>query len=264
MSGAAEAISGIIQGASSLGSGIAQGVRNRRIRKAMDVLGVPPVEQWKYEAMLMGNPELLESVLQGRTELEDIAEDPRLRLNQMQALEQVGDIVRGGGYTDIEKAQMAQMQNDILGQMRGGREALDIQMGRRGMLDSGFQQASQLANTQAATNLASQRGLDIAAQGQMRGLEAVGKQFGMGSGMRGQEWGQQAQTAGAQDSISRFNTQQMQRANELNQQAQMQTDLANQAAINKQRADAAAAEKAAYEASMARASTGSGGTNSGT
>lgn len=140
------------------------------------------------------------------TSFDKIALDPRLAGSQYSALDALNAIVKGGGMNAQEKADLARVQSEVAQADRGRREAILQNLGARGMSGSGMELLSQLQSNQAATDRASQSGLDIAGQAQQRALQAIMNQGNLAGNMQGQAFSQQAQRAAAQDAINKFNT----------------------------------------------------------
>lgn len=239
----ADVFSSLLRGGTSLAGGIISGVQQRRLREELQNLDIPPAERFMYEAMLMQEPEKFVAMLQGRTGMEQITEDPRLRQAQIGALQGLQDIAAGGGYTTAERGDIERTTIDMLTRQRGAEEAAMQRAQAQGLGGSGLRLASDIGRRQAGIGAASQQGFDIAKGGQQRALQAMQAAGGMGGQIRGQEFGQQAQIKAAQDAINRANVAAQNVGQQFNIQQQQQTAAANQAAINAQRAAAAQAQK---------------------
>ncbi len=242
----AAAIIAAIGGAgTSMGRGISKASRARKAQEIIQNLDIPPAEKFMYEAYLRDDPEKFFAEAQRDTELAQISEDPRLKQAQMGALQQLQDIGAGGGYTAAERGDIESISRDMLTRQRGAEEAGLQRAQGRGLGGSGLNLASDIARRQAGVGAASRAGFDIAKGGALRTLQAGQMAGGLGGQIRGQEWGQQAQTAGAQDAINRANALARNQAGMFNIQQQQSTAAANQAAINAQR-------KADADAQLAR------------
>lgn len=135
----------------------------------------------------------------------DIVVDPRLAGHQMASLEALSAIASGGGLTAADRAQLAQIQSEVAQADRGRREAILQQQAARGMAGSGNELLAQLQSSQAATNRASQAGLDVAGMAQQRAMDAIMQRGQLAGSIRGQEFGEGAQKAAASDAIAKFN-----------------------------------------------------------
>lgn len=121
---------------------------------------------------------------------------------QMQALQQMQGIAGNGGYTALERDQIAQAQRQAAGYEKSQRDAQLQQMAMRGMAGGGGEMAARLQAQQGGANRASADATNIATQAQMRALQAM---------QAGGQMGQQIQTAGtnrasALDEFNQANT----------------------------------------------------------
>lgn len=182
--------------------------------RELEGIPLPELEKIAYE-----NPRWLDdlvAVKQAESKMNQIAVDPRLKNQQLAAMSALDEIVQGGGLTAMDRANLNRVQTDAATQDRGRREAILQSMNQRGMGGSGLELLNQLQSSQAATDRASQQGLDIAGMAQQRALNALMNQGQMAGQMRGQEFGEQAQIAAANDAINRFNAQNQMQAREFN------------------------------------------------
>ena len=188
---------------------------NRRYDEALQYyegIGVPPEEAQRIA---------LEAAQVGPSALEDVSVDPRLRGQQMQALEQLSQFGEAG-LTDSEKAQQQMMMRDVAGQAQAREKSILQDMAQRGMSGSGAELAARLGSSQAAAERGSMEQAQLAGQAQQRALQAITQGAGMAGQIRGQEYGEQSEAARAADEIARFNA-----ANRA--QAQQQQEIHNKA-----------------------------------
>jgi len=163
------------------------------------------LEEMKQQGVL--TPELEQNILQGESQMQSIALDPALRQAQMGALSQLGDIADSGGRTLSDKAQLNSIMQEIATDTRGRNEAVQQEMARRGMGGSSMELGSKLMNQQNASQLAANQGLNSAAMSEQRALEAMLQGANLGGQIRGQDFGEAASKAQADDAISKFNAQ---------------------------------------------------------
>ena len=204
---------------------------------------IPEVEFQKYstpEALkYLGNftPEELQA-----TGLPSGVINQAMRQKQLQAIGGVEQLSQTG-LSAIDRAALTEIQNEIAMQERGQRESILQNMAQRGMSGSGQELAAQLQSSQAASQLASQQGLQQAAQAQRARVDALSNLSNMATGIESTDFQRQAQKAQAQDVINQFNTQNTNVANlrnldlqqnlqsefdrEKNRIAQANTDLMN-------------------------------------
>lgn len=178
-------------------------------------------------------PEQAQAELVGRSEMDNISTDPRLKQAQMDALLGLQEISDGGGLTAMDRANLNRVQTEENTAARGQREAILQNAQARGMGGSGLELLSNLQNSQDAATRASQRDMDITGMAQERALEALMQGGQLGGQMQAQDFNQQAQIAGANDAISKFNAQNKQQVGMANVLANNQAQEANLA--NKQR-----------------------------
>ena len=188
-------------------------------------LEIPEVELQKYstpEALAyLGNftPEELQA-----TGLPSGVINQAMRNKQLQALGGVEQLSQTG-LSAIDRAALSEIQNQIAAQERGQRESILQNMAQRGLSGSGQELAAQLQSSQAASQMASQQGLQQAAQAQQARVNALSNLSNMASGIEQTDFERQAQKAQAQDIINQFNVQNRNTAGLRNLQTQQ--DLAN-------------------------------------
>ncbi len=156
------------------------------------------------------------AVDQGRSGMNDVAVDPRLKQAQMASLSALQDLAANGGLNAEDKANLAKIQSQSAQADRGRRDAILQNMQARGMGGSGSELLAQLQSSQAATDRQSQEGLDIAGMAQARQRQAIMDAGGLGGSIRNQDFGEQAQVASANDAIDRFNAQNRTGINQFN------------------------------------------------
>lgn len=180
-----------------------QAQREAAIR-ALEGMAPKDYERYKYQGDF--TPEMLaELEQQGQTELSQISTDPATRAAQMQALAQLQSRATDG-YNVEDRAAIQQAMNETAQQEASQRGALQASMQARGAGGSGAELAMQLANQQGAASRNNVQGLQIAADGRRRALEAAMQSGQLGGSIRGQDYSEQAARAQAQDAINRFNT----------------------------------------------------------
>lgn len=168
---------------------------------------------------------------QGNTEYDRIQEDPQFRIAQIKALQEMGNVANAGG-NDAQYRQAVNQAQQQAGQYeRGQREAMAQQAMQRRGFGGGAQLAQQMQAQQAGAGQAANQGFNAAAGAQQRALEAMQGYGQMAGQVRGQEYGQAAQRAQAQDVINRANNQGLNQFNQQNFENQMnlQGARANQA-----------------------------------
>lgn len=197
----------------------------------LESVGVPTIEA---QEIALQSPEYVGDYvaqIQGDTELKEIATDPQLRRNQMEALAQVKELSEQGlGTVDkiaIDEANLEATQAD-----KARRAQILSQMAQRGTADSGVQLAMQLASAQDAATQAQTAANNQAKMAASNRMNAINQLAQQSSNMENLDFNRQAQIASAQDAIQRFNAQTMNQQNQYNlgnrqNIANQQSDIAN-------------------------------------
>lgn len=120
---------------------------------------------------------------------------------EMQALRQMQGIANAGGYTDVERGQIRQAQQQAAQYERSQRQAALQQMQQRGMSGGGAELASRLQAQQGGANRAANDATNIATAAQQRALQAMQNTAQIGANQ--QETG--LKRAGAIDAFNRAN-----------------------------------------------------------
>lgn len=152
-------------------------------------------------------PEQAQTYLVERSEMNNISLDPKLRQAQMDALSGLQEISDSGGLTAADQSQLSKIKSQEDTAARGAREAILQNAQARGMGGSGIELLQQFQNQQDSATRQSQRDLDVAAMAQNRALQALQQAGQLGGQIENQQFNQQAQVAGANDAISKFNAQ---------------------------------------------------------
>jgi hypothetical protein len=200
-------------GIGAITAGSARGDAQKQIEQSiadLTAMGVPTIEAQKivlnsYKSAGQLTPELEQAITQAPSNMGGIDVDPTYKEAQLSALHELGDIGQSGGMRLSDQATAQGALGDIAAQERGKRDAITADMRGRGVMGSGLELASKLDNQQNAATNANQVGLDLAGKAQDRSLEALKSAGSLGGTMQGQEFGQKAQVATAQDAIDRFN-----------------------------------------------------------
>jgi hypothetical protein len=194
----------------------------------LDALELPELEEY-----LLQSPELvglLEAEQLGDSELGDIKTDPRLKENQLAALEALKDKSEEGLSVE-DKYAMEELMSSAGAQEKSQRAAIEQEMARKGMGDSGASLMAKLQGSQSAANQGRQQAMQMAAQGQQGRMSALQNMANLSGQMEGSEFNRQAQMASAQDAIAR--------ANAMNKQQVSGQNLAARQAIANQKANIA-------------------------
>ena len=194
-------------------------------------INTPELEQMKlalqqYQSAGQLDPRMVQAISQDPSLMGGIKTDPRLQQAQMQSLGSLQELSQGG-LRPQDIAALNQVRAQSNQQANAATQAALQQMQARGQSGSGDTLAAALIASQGAANRAQQGGLDIGGQAAQGALQAISQAGNMASGMQGQQFGQQAQQASAQDVINRFNAQNSQQVNAANVAAQNQAQSQN-------------------------------------
>jgi hypothetical protein len=190
-------------------------------------VNLPDEEKLK---IILQHPELaglLEAEQLGDTALGDIRTDAQLDANMMEALSGLKERSQTG-LTEQDKFAMEEMLNQVGAQEQSQRKAIEQDMARQGMGDSGAALAAKLQGSQGGANQARQRAMQMAGMGQDQRMAALQNLGAASSQMQQAQFGQQAQVGSARDQIAQFNAQNRQGVNAQNLATQQ--NLANQRA----------------------------------
>lgn len=163
----------------------------------------------------------------GPTQLGGIELSPEYLDAQRAALSQLGELSEGGLNLQ-DKADLANIQNEVARQDAARQGAIMQNMAERGMGGAGMELAQRLSSQQAGADRAATDARTVAAQAQRRALQAIMDRGQLGGMMRQQEYGIEADRARAQDAINMFNAGQRQQRQQRRQQtSDMNTELSN-------------------------------------
>jgi len=165
---------------------------------------IGPYEKAVQQGVL--TPEDITITLQGASKLKDINVDPQLLQDQSDVLTKLRDITDQGGLTAIDRARLSDIASETATKARGARGAAQQDAAARGVGGGGLEMLRRSLADQGAATDASKRGLGVAADAEARALQALAQRGNLASGMRSQDFNEQATTAKAEDAIAQFNT----------------------------------------------------------
>lgn len=193
--------------------------------------GMPPdlarqvvLQQYKSAGTL--SPELEQSLNLGPSAVAGIQEDPALRQAQTEALQQMQQAGHTG-QTAQDQLNNLKMQNQVNADNRSRQASILQNAQARGQGGSGATLAAQLQSAQGDANLASEQGLQLAAQGNNARMNALAQSAGLGGQLRSQDFGVNQAKANAADQFKRFDIQNQQQVANQNVQAKNQAQAAN-------------------------------------
>lgn len=171
-------------------------------------------------------PEMLQTVLQGNSDYDNITTDPRLKDAQMTALAKLSK--QGTeGLTAMDRQALDTITRENERSVEAKNQQILQDMAARGQGGSGAELALQMKSAQAGADRASQQGMSVAAQAQQRALEATMNSANLAGSARSQDYNEQAQAAQARDAIARFNAANQQQVAATNVGAKNQAQASN-------------------------------------
>ena len=161
-------------------------------------------------------PQQFQAALINKNAFNSIVQSPQFAQAQQQALTQLQQIGEEGGLTATDKARIQDIQDELNLTERGRQEAIMQNARERGVGGSPLEMSQRLISEQGAANRAARQGTDVAALAEQRALEAIQGAGVLGGQMRGQEFGEQATKAEAQNAIDAANAAILNQANQYN------------------------------------------------
>lgn len=232
---AAPIIGGLIGQSQAAGAAKQSEDAAKRAAGAFEGISLPDIEKMKLaleEYAITGeyNP-LVEQALQlGPSALEQVSVDPRLRQNQMQALQAVADKSQTGlSQADLAAFELARRNSGSAEQSR--QQQILQNLAQRGQAGGGAEIAMRAISSQEAADRQALQDLEMAGRQEQARMAALQSLSQMSGNLRNQDYGEEANLAAARDAMSKFNTMNTQDVNQRNitsrNQAQQQ-NLANQ------------------------------------
>lgn len=140
------------------------------------------------------------------TELAKIQADPAYKEAQLGSFDALQAIIDGGGMTASDDAALNKVNNRLAEQENVARSRIQSEMDSRNIGGSGTELALLRASGQDKLQRQSEASMDQFGRAQDRAFDAIMSKGQMAGQMRGQDFGEKAQVASAQDAINRFNT----------------------------------------------------------
>lgn len=218
-------------------SDVAAGRAQGNIQSAIDAYtqaNVPIIESQKISPEMLQYiqdymPQMEQTQTMGPTAMDQIAVDPRLKGQQMDALAQLSGLSKTGLST-ADLAALEQTRRGAAAEAQAKQGQILQEMSQRGQGGSGAELIARLKADQAGADRQSAEGLQIAQQAQQRALQALTQGATLAGSVRGQEYNEQSDLARARDIINQFNTQNAQSVSHSNIGNQNQAQQANIAA----------------------------------
>lgn len=207
--------------------GDSEGKKNRRLalRALQDA-----ARRWD-QIPIGGNADLEAEYALGPSAMEGVGAslDPATRQAQLRALSRMMETGMAGGMDAQSRATQAQALGAAAQQQRAQQGALMQQFASRGMGGSNAELGARLAAQQGSTTANAMSGLQASADAQQRAAAALMQSAQLAGQVRGQDYGQATDLAGARDRVAEANQRNRQglsgrNTDRLNQNRQQTTD----------------------------------------
>lgn len=152
----------------------------------------------------------------GPSAFNGIRQDPNLRAQETATLAHLKGVADAGGLDAQGRAMLGDVQRSNAEAAYGAQRGIDARAARRGAAAPGRDLVSSQIAAQGAADRNASSGLHVAADAEDRALQAALGGGQMAGQMAGADWSRAAQTARANDAVSRFNAQNLQNVFERN------------------------------------------------
>lgn len=149
-------------------------------------------------------PEQQQAIALGDTSLSGVSTDPRLQAAQMQALQQLSGIASGSPQAGDQAGFELSKQN-VAGELNAQNGKVLQDMQQRGQAGSGAELLMKLKNNQVGAQTLATQQMEQAKAMQAARMQALQSQANLASGIRSQDYGEQATLANARDQIAKYN-----------------------------------------------------------
>lgn len=179
-------------------------------------------------------PEMLEALSLGPSSYENVSVDPRLKENQMGALDMLSQLAETGfGEEDLAAFELAQRKANSQAVSQRNATLQDRQ--QRGIAGGGDELAANLmGNEQAASRLSEANLQQSIAQAEAR-KQAINQLASQSTSVRAQDYDEQARLAEARDLVNQYNTKNQQNVKNANTSA---SNVAGQSNLSNRQAHA--------------------------
>jgi hypothetical protein len=192
---------------------------------------LPDVEKQKllleeYQSTGQLTPEMQQLIDLGPSSYENVNVDPRLRSEQMKALESVAGFA-SGNLSPADMAGFELARRNVAGEAQAKQGQILQDMQARGQGGSGAELIAKLNSNQNSADRLAQQQMEEAKAIQNARMQALSQQSNMAGNLRTQDYSEQARLAEARDAISRFNAQNAQNIEGSNVGSRNQAQAAN-------------------------------------
>lgn len=180
----------------------------------------------QYQSQGELDPRLESAMNLGPSAMEQVATDPRLRQQQMAALEQYSNMAQGQ-MNPADQAAFELARQNAAGEQQARQGAILQEMQQRGQGGSGAELLAKLKSNQSGAQMLQQAQLEQAQAMQQARMNALAQQAQVGGQIRQQDFGESSDVAQAKDLIARTNAANAQSVGARNVSSQNQAQAAN-------------------------------------
>lgn len=191
-----------------------------KMMQRLDGVNIPGIDQLTFtpeELQYLGDftPEELQAYALQKSEMENINRDPRLRQEQMKALDQVSQLA-DRGFSDEDMMAFNVARQQAAGEAEAKQGQILQNMQQRGQGGSGAELIARLTSSQNSANqlsLEQQKQAIAQAEARKQALNMLANQAGS---LRSQDFGEESAIASASDLVNRINQQNQQNVSNTN------------------------------------------------
>lgn len=180
----------------------------------------------QYQSQGELDPRLESAINLGPSAMEQVSTDPRLRQQQMAALEQYSNMAQGQ-MNPADQAAFELARQNAAGEQQARQGAILQEMQQRGQGGSGAELLAKLKSNQSGAQMLQQAQLEQAQAMQQARMQALAQQAQLGGQVRQQDFGESSDVAQAKDLIARTNAANAQSVGARNISSQNQAQAAN-------------------------------------
>lgn len=188
-------------------------------------LSLPELQQYVQAGIL--TPAQAQAALQQGNAYNDIKVDPSSMMAEQDVLGKLKGVADAGGMTPEMQAQLTEALNQTQTQERGANASILDQMAQRGIPTSLMGTAAQLANSGNESQNANLTATQAAGQAEANAINAMMNEGNLASTIHGQNYGEEANKAAAQNAINQWNAGATNTANLTNAGYQQQSNEYN-------------------------------------
>lgn len=203
----------------------------KKALNALNGVNAPNIDEMKLALQnyaLTGeyNPLVEQAINLSGTAMEDVNIDPRLKANQMDALNEISQKAKSG-LTQEDLAAFELAQRNSQSESQAKQNQILQEMAQRGQGGQGAELTARLKANQDSTNNLMNAGLQQAVAQEQARMAALSEMANQSSNIRNQDYNEQADLAKAKDLIAQYNAQNSQSVNQRNVASQNNAQLTN-------------------------------------